>query len=138
MLSFKRGNRGFGYAGAFVGNAGLNVALDGGRVDRVLGNWRDTPGFEGDGWREVGRVRLLEGYLNLRGLGETPGRPIVRACGLEGSRITTVRQVVVRTVPGVLFAKRSWVRWIVPGPVDEPGFFFGVRSARRAVDKRSR
>jgi hypothetical protein len=30
------------------------------------------------------------------------------------------------------------VRWIVPGPVDEPGFFFGVRSARRADDKRSK
>jgi hypothetical protein len=90
MLSFKRGNRGFGYGGAFAGSAGLNVALDGGRVDRVLGNWRDAPGFEGDAWREVGRVRLLEGYLNLRGLGETPGRPIVRVCELEGSRITTV------------------------------------------------
>ena len=37
------------------------------------------------------------------------------------------------TVPGVLLAARRRARWAVPGPVDEPGFFFGEADIIRAA-----
>jgi hypothetical protein len=80
MLSFLRGKRALGYAGAFGGKAGLNEALDGGRVC-----WAglellelDVDGLDGEGGLDGVRGKL-GGCLDFCGVEEAGAmRPIVR------------------------------------------------------------
>ena len=55
---------------------------------------------------------------------------IIKISGLLGRLRGEER---MHTVPGVLLpAARRRACWAVPGPVDEPGFFFGEAAVNRA------
>lgn len=113
-----------------MGIVGLNVEEEG---TREWGNrpfrWGCEDGLVG----EAARGNVYD-FASLFGEGEGAGltRPIVRDCRIYKND-TQKEQRSQLTVPGVLLAAaRRRARWAVPGPVDEPGFFFGDAGVRRA------